>query len=453
MADNKKADGIADDKKQERVLYGIQPRRQKIYKFYKLLRLYFWFILAFSIIMIGVTFIQDSTVQSITGNKYYRYIAIGILGITLVILLILLFIKHILLRKCPFDDWVYDIAQKRVGTDVIFYDNKYLWIQYDRGNKEVDKKDFVIEMSDKSDKYSYFYIKTWIDEGVLQVETKKKTVIPDKASKNMEDDKYPNIIPVGLARDDVHQKISPIGWWINDNEKNKEMIMTSPSVSMLIVGGTGSGKSVMEQSIVAHASHYPDNFQIVGIDVKQVEFNLLRGVKSIKGVALTVATAAETITAFQQIMMSRFLFMKDNNVNNIYKLKDKKVKYYDLMLRHCQCDEIFEIQVKFDTTKGDRETEKLLKMYPDGIQPRIMTIENIYKGMKDGTIKDPVFPKVKGYNPNIKLEDITITEDIYKPKIMIFLADELNELMTSDDYKSVDQIKYCLGSIARLGRA
>ena len=25
--------------------------------------------------------------------------------------------------------------------------------------------------------------------------------------------------------------------------------------------------------------------------------------------------------------------------------------------------------------------------------------------------------------------------------------------MTSDDYKSVDQIKYCLGSIARLGRA
>lgn len=237
MADNKKADGIADDKKQERVLYGIQPRRQKIYKFYKLLRLYFWFIIAFSIIMIGVTFIQDSTVQAITGNKYYRYIAIGILGITLVILLVLLFIKHILLRKCPFDDWVYDIAQKRVGTDVIFYDNKYLWIQYDRGNKEVDKKDFVIEMSDKSDKYSYFYIKTWIDEGVLQVETKKKTVIPNKASKNMEDDKYPNIIPIGLARDDVHQKISPIGWWINDNEKNKEMIMTSPSVSILIVGG------------------------------------------------------------------------------------------------------------------------------------------------------------------------------------------------------------------------
>lgn len=190
-----------------------------------------------------------------------------------------------------------------------------------------------------------------------------------------------------------------------------------------------SGKSVMEQSIVAHASHYPDNFQIVGIDVKQVEFNLLKGVKSVKGVALTVATAAETITAFQQIMMSRFLFMKDNNVNNIYKLKDKKVKYFNLMGRSWQFDEIFEIQVKFDTTKGDRETEKLLKMYPDGIQPRIMTIENIYKGMKDGTIKDPVFPKVKGYNPNIKLEDITITEDIYKPKIMIFLADELNELI------------------------
>lgn len=40
-----------------------------------------------------------------------------------------------------------------------------------------------------------------------------------------------------------------------------------------------SGKSVMEQSIVGHVSRYEDHFQLVGVDCKRVEFNLLRGVK------------------------------------------------------------------------------------------------------------------------------------------------------------------------------
>lgn len=40
-----------------------------------------------------------------------------------------------------------------------------------------------------------------------------------------------------------------------------------------------SGKSVLEQSIVGHVSRYSDRFQLVGVDCKRVEFNLLRGVK------------------------------------------------------------------------------------------------------------------------------------------------------------------------------
>ena len=49
-----------------------------------------------------------------------------------------------------------------------------------------------------------------------------------------------------------------------------------------------SGKSVCEQSIVGHVSRYSDRFQLVGVDCKRVEFNLLRGVKGVKGVALTI---------------------------------------------------------------------------------------------------------------------------------------------------------------------
>lgn len=41
-----------------------------------------------------------------------------------------------------------------------------------------------------------------------------------------------------------------------------------------------SGKSVLEQSIVGHVSRYSDRFQLVGVDCKRVEFNLLRGVSN-----------------------------------------------------------------------------------------------------------------------------------------------------------------------------
>jgi len=91
--------------------------------------------------------------------------------------------------------------------------------------------------------------------------------------------------------------------------------------------------------------------------------------------------------------------------------------------------------------------------YPDGRQPKIMTIEKIYQGLEKGEFSNPALPQVKGYNPYISLKDIKKTTGTYRPKALLFLADELNELMNSDDYKSVDTVKQALGSIARLGRA
>lgn len=66
-----------------------------------------------------------------------------------------------------------------------------------------------------------------------------------------------------------------------------------------------SGKSVAEQAIVGHVSRYADNYQLVGVDCKRVEFNLLRGVRGVKGVALDVKSAADTVASFQKIMMDR----------------------------------------------------------------------------------------------------------------------------------------------------
>lgn len=70
----------------------------------------------------------------------------------------------------------------------------------------------------------------------------------------------------------------------------------------------------MEQAIVGHVSRYADRFQLVGVDCKRVEFNLLRGVKGVKGVALDVPTAADTVANFQKAMMARFKFMEEQQV-------------------------------------------------------------------------------------------------------------------------------------------
>lgn len=214
-----------------------------------------------------------------------------------------------------------------------------------------------------------------------------------------------------------------------------------------------SGKSVMEQSIVGHVSRYADRFQLVGVDCKRVEFNLLRGVKGVKGVALDVPTAAAAVANFQQIMMNRFKFMEQQQVNNIYKIKDTEVNYYEVMGQKVQFDEIYELTVDLD--ESDRNYNKMKAIYPDGRQPIILTIEEIYNGMHEGKWdgRHPQLPEVKGFNSYIDKNSIRMSKGIYTPKILLFLADELNELMTSDDYKSVDTVKQALGSIARLGRA
>lgn len=118
-----------------------------------------------------------------------------------------------------------------------------------------------------------------------------------------------------------------------------------------------------------------------------------------------------------------------------------------------QFDEMFELMVDLD--KNDRNYSKMKQIYQEGRQPMIITIKQIYDGMQDGIWDDrhPQLPIRKGYNSYINKNSIRKTKGIFVPKILLFLADELNELMNSDDYKSVDTVKQALGSIARLGRA
>lgn len=230
-------DGIANSHDDVQVLKGIQPKHQICYKVFKFCRLMSILLLIGDAVFFAFTFIP--TMQFITKYKIYRLGILGLVGISVLLLLIALIDKLLFLRKAPFDDWVYEIAEKRLGTSIIFYDSKYIYINYDRGGKEVDKKEFITEMSDKSIHYSYYYIRTFIDQGVIMVECKKRQPIPERASFSPNDDKFWNIVPMGLTINPNTQKVSPIGWYLNDQNKNDELYETVPSTSILICGGTG----------------------------------------------------------------------------------------------------------------------------------------------------------------------------------------------------------------------
>ena len=94
--------------------------------------------------------------------------------------------------------------------------------------------------------------------------------------------------------------------------------------------------------------------------------------------------------------------------------------------RDYQFDELFELMVDLDP--DDRDYNKMLMTYPEGVRPRIISIEEIYNGLEKGEFSNPRMPQVKGYNPYIKKGDITKTKGPFNPKILLFLTDEMNEL-------------------------
>ena len=236
MADEKRSvdDGIANSHDQEQILKGVQPKHQLAYRIYKFCRMIFIMGMILSVALFSLTFV--SALKTFTEHRFYKIGIFIVIGLSGLLLLFGFLIKGLFLRKAPFDDWVYEIAEKRLGTSIIFYDSQYIYINYDRGGKEVDKREFVTEMSDKSIHYSYYYIKTFIDQGVIMVQCKKRQPIPDRASFSEKDDKFWNIVPMGLTINPNTQKVSAIGWYLNDQNKNDELYETIPSTSILICG-------------------------------------------------------------------------------------------------------------------------------------------------------------------------------------------------------------------------
>lgn len=236
MYDNEKRD---DSSK----LKGIVPQHYTAYQVFVSLRFLAACATILALLVIAMRFVSNDLIASFTGAVFYNYIIVGLFGFAALFLLLMGLDYLIFLRKPGFDEWIFEFAQKHLGTEVIYYNSKCLYIQYNRAStKETDKEELVREMSNQSEHYSYYYSfknDTYIDIGVIRVTPERKAPIPDRASFKPEDDEFFNFIPVGLTVNNATKQISPIGWYLNDNNVSEVALKTAPSVSFLIAGGTG----------------------------------------------------------------------------------------------------------------------------------------------------------------------------------------------------------------------
>lgn len=415
--------GLVDDKTKEQKIFGIQPKNQFALRLYLALLVLGMLMLVLGILS-TIILMYTNPPKLLLIIMYYIRITTLILGIFCIPFSYV--IKSIFLRKAPFDDWIYEISATSLGTKVIFYTSKSLFIQFDRNNKEVDKKDFILKMAERSDNYSYFLVRTYIDEGFLEVTCTKKQPLPTYVEKKVEDDNYITAVPLGVALNNNTKKVEPVTWRINTEEKVKGILDTLPAVSIAIVGGTGSGKSVTLNNILAHVCKFSDDVQMIGIDLKQVEFTRFLGVRGVKAVAWDIVTATEMLVAFRRIMKKKYSMLQEYKENNQYKIKNEKVNYYELADGSVfQFDEIFQVTQDLDKTNRDYSKLTQREGFENGRINTIYTIEELYEGIKKGKISNPQIPERKGMN--CWLDDTSIRkieQRVFRPKLTIMMCDE-----------------------------
>lgn len=267
-------------------------------------------------------------------------------------------LSFIFLHPTPLDVWVPHVASSRIGTSYCKICLRCLVIDYDIVNSKKDINKFIEEITDKSEDWNYFIKNISPRTMKIKIKVRPKVKIPNKANFTGEwaNNEQWNYIPLGICLTD-NSVLGSINWMLNDNNKVKgECKETIPSTSFLVAGGTGSGKSVLENNIIRHCNTFNENFQTMLVDVKRVEFGGLSNLEGVKAVALDIMEAKGCLEASREIMYSRFKFMERSGVNNVYKLKNYKCSYFTIenvytgYKKLYQFDEIFYSEVNGEVT-------------------------------------------------------------------------------------------------------
>ena len=342
-------------------------------------------------------------------------------------------------KKVGFDHWVLDIAQKKLNSQAIYFTPKKILIGYDLTIKAKDIKDFIDELSDDSGKYTYYYNKTDIDRSLIFITPTKRKPLPTKSTIDIKTDVAWNIIPLGEVVNHEKKTITPICWYLNEETKRDDVLQTIPSTSILISGGTGSGKSVLQNCIIGHISRFPKNFNLFLGDIKKVEFGRLRNVQTVKQVGVELDQIEIILRTMREIMLDRYRMMERFGVNNIYDMVGKEVDMICINGIDYQEDDIL-----------NTKTAK-----PDGMKFELMAVKKIKdsieassKSISDANISVEISSKI--FN---KIETVELHVGKYFPKANVLMIDEMTEVMSGSNYKLVGSIGESISSIARLGRA
>lgn len=221
----------------EQVLKGIQPKNQAAYRLFKKLRALTVGVLILGILLSASKFIRSA--DFITQNDLFSVLILFVLMVAVGCLLLSFVVKAIFLRKVDFDYWAFEIFSKRLGSQVLYYTSSCIYVDYDISLKHKDILEAISECTDKSMYYTYFFVQTYIDSHVVCIEITKKKPLPESCEKTELETSTWNIIPFGLAVDELTQTIAPVGWFVTNDEKNDRFIQTSESVVVMVIGGTG----------------------------------------------------------------------------------------------------------------------------------------------------------------------------------------------------------------------
>lgn len=252
-----------------------------------------------------------------------------------------------------------------------------------------------------------------------------KDKLPSIATLDSNIDTIYNFIPIGVTYDKKKCKKVTIGWYLNDEQLNKKAYETTPSASLLIAGGTGSGKSVIGKCIESHCMDY--NYKI-----QTLTFNCFDN----------VAVVADTVDSLQRVMMKRFSYMEQYQVNHVNKLKEKEVDYYEIDGVFYAFDEFITFKV-IDFNENAKRKHNLKEIYSVSAADFYEIVQKV-----DNKIDIVLFNGKK-----ITSKDFKKVSQPYYPKAIMLIIDGLDNFMSSDDSKSVETIKNNLESLLRLGRA
>lgn len=262
-----------------------------------------------------------------------------------------------------------------------------------------------------------------------------KDKIPSTATLDTKIDTVYNFIPLGVTYDKKKDKKVTIGWYLNDEHLNKKAYETIPSSSLLITGGTGSGKSVVGRCIESHCMDY--NYQI-----QTLTFNCFNN----------VVVVADTIDSLQRAMMKRFSYMEQYQVNHVLKLRKKEVDYYEIDGIFYAFDEFITFELT-DFNENAKRKHHLKEICSIGTQTCSVSADDFYEIVQKVDNKTFYADTVLFNGKKITSKDFKKVSQPYYPKAIMLIIDGLDNFVSSDNYLSVETIKCGLGSLLRLGRA